>query len=232
MKPRSPVARGSAAMHRLAKGDVVNAMAPVNAFTARRLVGVASGASSGEASESPPLLSMGRHAVQRGHSALRAALLRPDHPNMQRSAACWPTVHCIARRLPFRHRARRHVALPSQGAAARRGAAMHTFMSVAPCPSWTKLGGSRLAASIWPASTGNTSTPPALCAGDRRIVEKPARFRLARSGRTLDVPADKSILQVLIEDGVTMEWSCMEGASVVCARHGCWKASPIIVTTC
>ncbi|WP_395713663.1 flavin reductase family protein [Reyranella sp.] len=43
--------------------------------------------------------------------------------------------------------------------------------------------------------------------------------RLARAGRTFEVPADKSILQVLIENGVTMDWSCMEGVCGLCATR-------------
>lgn len=43
--------------------------------------------------------------------------------------------------------------------------------------------------------------------------------RLARSGKTLDVPAEKSILQVLIENGVAMDWSCMEGVCGLCATR-------------
>jgi vanillate O-demethylase ferredoxin subunit len=43
--------------------------------------------------------------------------------------------------------------------------------------------------------------------------------RLARSGRTLEVPADKSILQVLIENGVAVDSSCMEGVCGLCATR-------------
>jgi vanillate O-demethylase ferredoxin subunit len=41
-------------------------------------------------------------------------------------------------------------------------------------------------------------------------------IELARSDRTIHVPADKSILDVLLDEGVDVEFSCMDGVCGSC----------------
>jgi len=47
-------------------------------------------------------------------------------------------------------------------------------------------------------------------------ADAPFTLKLARSGKTLEVPADKSILQVLEANGVRVESSCREGTCASC----------------
>ena len=56
------------------------------------------------------------------------------------------------------------------------------------------------------------AAPPV--AGPR--ADLPFSVRLARSGRELQVPADKSCLQVLREAGIEVDWSCREGTCGTC----------------
>ncbi|MQT15310.1 PDR/VanB family oxidoreductase [Segnochrobactrum spirostomi] len=54
-------------------------------------------------------------------------------------------------------------------------------------------------------------SPPEAEAGDRPFI-----CDLARSGRSIPVPADRSLLSVLIESGLPMDWSCEQGLCGVC----------------
>lgn len=47
-------------------------------------------------------------------------------------------------------------------------------------------------------------------------TDKAFKIQLARSGRSFDVPADKSILQVLEDNGLRVESSCREGTCASC----------------
>ncbi len=73
----------------------------------------------------------------------------------------------------------------------------------------------KAATAHWPAGTVHVelfaSPPPeALCAADAG-GDQPFEVVLARSGRTLHVPADKSILEVLLGAGVKTPYVCREG---------------------
>ena len=48
-------------------------------------------------------------------------------------------------------------------------------------------------------------------------VNEPFVLRLAKSGRTFDVPADKRATDVLLEAGITIDMKCSDGICGVCA---------------
>lgn len=134
---------GSAAVHRLGRGDVVTATLPVNAFgvdwSAPHLVLLAGGIGI------TPLLSMARHALRRGHSfELHYFARSREHAAFHGALADGP----LASHVIF------HFGLE---AGAVSPLLQGTSISVALCPSWTKLGGSLPAAPILPASIGNIS---------------------------------------------------------------------------
>jgi ferredoxin-NADP reductase len=52
--------------------------------------------------------------------------------------------------------------------------------------------------------------------GKAPVVSPACTVRLGRSGRFLEVPADKSILDVLLENGVEVGYSCMQGVCGTC----------------
>jgi ferredoxin len=47
-------------------------------------------------------------------------------------------------------------------------------------------------------------------------VNHPFKLKLARSGRTLEVPADKSATDVLAENGIQVDVKCSDGICGVC----------------
>lgn len=51
---------------------------------------------------------------------------------------------------------------------------------------------------------------------DQNAQDDSFELRLARSGQTIQVPADKSVLDVLLEAGVSVEHSCKEGVCGAC----------------
>lgn len=204
---------GSAAVHRLAQGDLVAAAPPVNGFavdwSAPHLVLLAGGIGI------TPLLSMARHALRRGHSfelhyfarssaqaafhgVLAEGSLAPHvafHLGVAPEAVSQRLQELLATRragahlyvcgpVPFMDEARRVAA----GCTGLGGIHWEYFTPPAPAP---EAGGSSGACTV----------------------------RLARSGRTLEVPADKSLLQVLIENGVAIDSSCMEGVCGLCATR-------------
>jgi ferredoxin len=52
--------------------------------------------------------------------------------------------------------------------------------------------------------------------GDRMSAESEIEVVLQRSGLTFIVPADKSILQVLIEEGIDPMYDCQRGECGIC----------------
>jgi ferredoxin-NADP reductase len=65
-----------------------------------------------------------------------------------------------------------------------------------------------------PSSTPPSSTPPSSTAASSRQAE--FEVELAVSGRTLTVPADQSVLDVVEAAGVGVLWSCREGTCGTC----------------
>jgi vanillate monooxygenase ferredoxin subunit len=200
---------GSAAVHRLSDGDLVAVTPPVNAFpvdwSAPHLLLLAGGIGI------TPLLSMARHALQRGHSfELHYFARSPEHAAF-RSTLC---EGALAAHVEFhfgveadaigRHlqdllgscRAGSHLYLCGPGPFMDQARAI-----AARCP--------RLAAVRWEYFAPSRTPEPASDASSFAV-------RLARSGRTLEVPVDKTILQVLIENGVEVDSSCMEGVCGLC----------------
>lgn len=204
---------GSAAVHRLAEGDVVGAIAPVNAFavdwSAPHLVLLAGGIGI------TPLLSMARHAVQRGHSfELHYFARSPEHAAFHGVLADGP----LASHVVFHFGVEPDAVSPLLQAllpARRSGAHLYVCGPVPFMDEARRIaaGCANLAGIHWEYFTPPAHVPEAGAATEACTI------RLARSGKTLEVPADKSILQVLIENGVTMDWSCMEGVCGLCATR-------------
>ncbi len=204
---------GSVAMHRLVPGDVVAAAAPVNAFTvdwsAPHLVLLAGGIGI------TPLLSMARHALQRGHSF--------ELHYFARSAA-HAAFHGVLADGPLGAHVVFHFGIQPDAVSAllqellptrRTGAHLYVCGPAAFMDEARRIaaGCASLAGIHWEYFTPAAHAPAAGGASAACTV------RLARSGKTVAVPADKSILQVLIENGVAMDWSCMEGVCGLCATR-------------
>ncbi|MBS0224021.1 MAG: oxidoreductase [Proteobacteria bacterium] len=204
---------GSAAVHRLAQGDVVAATLPVNAFavdwSAPHLVLLAGGIGI------TPLLSMALHAMQRGHSF--------ELHYFARSSA-HAAFHDLLADAPMAPHVVFHFAIEPEAVSSvlkdllsSRRAGAHLYVC-GPVPFMDEArkiaaGCTNLSAVHW-----EYFTPPAP-AEEARASSAVCTVRLARSGKTLEVPANKSILQVLIENGVTIDSSCMEGLCGLCATR-------------
>lgn len=204
---------GSAAVHRLSEGDLVAATPPVNAFavdwSAPHLVLLAGGIGI------TPLLCMARHALQSGHSfELHYFARSPRHAAFHSLLADGP----LAPRVAF------HFGVEPEDMARAltdlmnsRRAGSHLYLC-GPAPFMDEARAiaadcANLAGVHW-----EYFTPPERdqAAGGESVA---CTVRLARSGKTFEVPADKSILQVLIENGVAVDSSCMEGVCGLCATR-------------
>jgi vanillate O-demethylase ferredoxin subunit len=209
---REPNSRGgSAAVHRLKVGDVVSARDPANNFqvdwSAPHLLLLAGGIGI------TPLLSMARHALERGHSfelhyftrtadhipfreELIQGALAPNtavHPGIPSNA-----IDGELRSLFDRCRNGTHVYVCGPRPFMDRARATADSCPAVAQVRWESFeAGAALAA----ASSGSQAIA----------------VTLARSGKTLAVPAHKSILQVLLENGVDVDSSCMEGVCGLCA---------------
>jgi len=204
---------GSAAVHRLAQGDVIAATSPVNAFevdwSAPHLVLLAGGIGI------TPLLSMARHAVQRGHSF--------ELHYFARSSA-HAAFHGLLADGPMAPHVVFHFGVEPAAVSARldellsnRPVGSHLYVC-GPVPFMDQArkiadGCANLSAVHWEYFTPPTPTAEA------RADSAPCTVLLARSGKTFEVSADKSILQVLIENGVVVDSSCMEGVCGLCATR-------------
>jgi vanillate O-demethylase ferredoxin subunit len=204
---------GSAAVHRLAPGDVVAAAPPVNGFavdwSAPHLVLLAGGIGV------TPLLSMARHALQRGHSYelhyfARSPAQAAFH-DVLADGALAPHVAFHFGVEPDGVSSLLKELLPSR----RNGAHLYVCGPVAFMDEARRIaaGCANLAGIHWEYFTP-PAHPPEIGAATTACT-----VRLARSGRTLEVPTDKSILQVLIDNGVSLDWSCMEGVCGLCATR-------------
>ena len=207
-----PASRGgSAAMHRLAPGDTVLASLPVDGFpvdwNAGPLLLLAAGIGV------TPLLGMARHAIARGHAFdLHYFARSPDGAAFTRDL----------QEPAFASRASCHFGLDPGAVPARLaailagavGAGTHAyvcgpapFMDAARTAGTAALGGDALHFEYFSADAADG-------AGDRDLT-----VRLGRSGRTLEVPAGRSILSVLLENGVEVDCSCLEGVCGMCVTE-------------
>jgi vanillate O-demethylase ferredoxin subunit len=204
---------GSAAVHRLSQGDLVAAAPPVNAFavdwSALHLVFLAGGIGI------TPLLSMAQHALRRGHSfELHYFARSPAHA----------AFHGVLTDGPLAPHVSFHFGMDSGAVSSllkellpARRAGTHLYVC-GPVPFMDEarkiaVGCTSLAGVHWEYFTPPSPAPESGGASTSCTV------RLARSGKTLEVPANKSILQVLIENGVAVDSSCMEGVCGLCATR-------------
>ncbi|BBK36643.1 ferredoxin:oxidoreductase FAD/NAD(P)-binding subunit [Allostella sp. ATCC 35155] len=207
-----PASRGgSAAMHRLAPGDMVGASLPVDGFpvdwTKGPLLLIAGGIGV------TPLIGMARHAVARGH---------PFQLHHFARSACAAAFAGLAGEPGFAGRATAHFgldpdAVPGRLAAifaAARGAGVDAyvcgptaFMDAARAAGAPVLGAGALHFEYFTADavTGDAD-------GDIRV-------RLGLSDREFLVPAGRSILAVLQENGIDVDCSCLEGVCGMCATE-------------
>jgi len=204
---------GSAAVHRLSHGDLVVVAPPVNVFqvdwSAPHLVLLAGGIGI------TPLLSMARHALQRGHSFELHYFVRSSE-------------HVAFRDLLGEGRLAPHINFHLGVAPAAMGRHLRDLLASRRVGSHLYLCGptpfmdqaravaadcSRVASVRWeyfaPSRAAESAADPAA----------PFTVRLARSGKTLEVPADKTILQVLLENAIVVDSSCMEGVCGLCATR-------------
>ena len=207
-----PAARGgSAAMHRLAAGDTVLASLPVDGFpvdwTTGPLLLLAGGIGV------TPLLGMARHAQARGHPFTLHYFARSPE-----SAAFAGTLRSAG----FAGRATCHFGLDADAVPGRLAAILAAegargthayvcgpapFMTAARAAGERALGAEALHFEYF--SAGETDG-----GADRELT-----VRLALSGRTLPVPAGRSILSVLLENGVEVDCSCLEGVCGMCVTE-------------
>ncbi|BBK34099.1 vanillate O-demethylase ferredoxin subunit [Stella humosa] len=207
-----PASRGgSAAMHRLTPGDTVLASLPVDGFPvdwrAGPLLLLAGGIGV------TPLLGMARHAMARGHP------FELHHFARSAEAAAFADTLQSGE---FAGRASGHFGLDGAAVPARlaailgRAAASGThayicgpapFMDAARTAGLLALGADALHFEYFSAGEADAGT-------DRDLT-----VRLGLSGRTLAVPAGRSILSVLLENGVEVDCSCMEGVCGMCVTE-------------
>lgn len=211
---REPLSRGgSAAVHRLVEGDMLVASPPVNAFevdwSAPHLVLLAGGIGI------TPLVCMARHAQERGHSfELHYFARSSGHAAFHGFLADGPLAPHVGFHFGIEPAA---VPLLLGRLLASRRAGSHLYLC-GPVPFMDEAraiasGCAGLAGVHW-----EYFTPPARPMGAAG-GSGACTVRLARSGKTLEVPAEKSILQVLTENGVTVDSSCLEGVCGLCATR-------------
>ncbi|WP_119462604.1 PDR/VanB family oxidoreductase [Rhodospirillaceae bacterium SYSU D60014] len=201
---------GSEAVHRLRVGDIVRVAPPDNKFpldrSARHLVLLAGGIGI------TPLLSMAKDARRRGQSfELHYFARTPQHAAFHDFLAS----HVFASHVQF------HFGVEADAVGAR----MDALLRGAPTGSQLYVCGPNafidrarsvaascqaLSAVHWESFTAEPGSRPAAEATSGFAV------RLARTGKTLRVDPGKTILQVLQENGVAVDCSCMEGVCGLC----------------
>jgi ferredoxin len=67
---------------------------------------------------------------------------------------------------------------------------------------------------------GRSDGESAMAAGDEMTADSQIEVVLQRSGLTFIVPPDKSILQVLIEEGIDPMYDCQRGECGICQVAG------------
>lgn len=208
---REPASRGgSAAVHRLTVGDMVPVTAPVNRFpvdpSARHLILLAGGIGI------TPLVCMAKDALRRGQSFELHYFARS-----QGHAA----FHDLLTAGALAHHTTFHFGIASDGVGAR----MEALLDSAPAGSKLYVCGpdafievARVLGGAHPMLSAVHWESFAAERGAGAAAEGSSGFavRLARSGRTLQVAPDKTILQVLQENGVVVDCSCMEGVCGLC----------------
>lgn len=204
---------GSRAVHLLRKGDLVPVAPPVNAFpvdwTAPHLVLLAGGIGI------TPLLSMARHALRRGHSfELHYFARSPRHA----------AFHDALRAGDLSPHLELHLGIEAGRVDARlrgllesRRAGSHLYL----CGPRPFMDTARaIAAACAPiAETRWEYFAPSEPAGEAPGGDAAFEVRLSRSGQTFEVPPGKTILQVLLENGIVADCSCMEGICGICVTR-------------
>lgn len=213
-----PASRGgSAAMHRLAVGDMVEASLPVDGFpvdwSRGPLLLLAGGIGV------TPLVGMARHAIARGHPFRMHYFARsPD-------AAAFSS---LAEEPGFAGRVTPHFGLVDPAAVAGElarifadadGPAVHAyvcgpapFMDAARAAGVPVLGARALHFEYFTADAAAGDGAAGDADGDIRV-------RLGLSDREFLVPAGRSILAVLQENGIDVDCSCLEGVCGMCATE-------------
>lgn len=205
---REPASRGgSAAVHALRPGDIVAASRPLNNFEvdwrAERLVLVAGGIGI------TPLLAMARHALHRGHPfGLHYFARSPEHA----------AFHGLLREeMPGR------VSFHFGVAPERVGQHLRDVIGTGPGNAQLYLCGPRAFMDVARSVSESCPNISAVKWEYFMASDKPPggdaegfAVRLAQSGKTFDVPPGKTILEVLRENGVEVEYSCREGMCGMC----------------
>lgn len=199
---------GSAAVHRLRVGDVVEVAAPRNNFEvswqSRHLVLIAGGIGI------TPMISMAREAAERGHSFELHYFARSVE-----AAAFADELAGSA----FSERVAFHFGHDAAAVEEQLGAILAGYepgREVYVCGPRALIDRVRAVAQpAWPSdsvhweSFGGTAAPA-------DPTDRPVDVRLVRTGLTLHVPSDQTILQALIAQGVDVPFSCREGQCGMC----------------
>lgn len=200
---------GSRAVHALRPGDTVQARGPFNSFAldaqAKQVILLAGGIGI------TPLLAMAREAACNGQPYTLHYFARSA------DAAAFHTLLSAASYAPH---ANFHFGLPEQDVAA----ALQALLDAPPPDTHLYVCGPRvfidlarqIASRTWPSAAVHWElfTPAGEPANDAHQTS--FQVKLARSGGSYDVPAGKSILQVLGENGVQADYSCREGMCGMC----------------
>lgn len=200
---------GSVAMHeRVAVGDVLSISAPRNHFPlrprARRQLLLAGGIGI------TPLLSMVHHLLRRGD---RFELHYFAGSQAEAPFVAWLLRAELLGKVHF------HWGLSPSGVARRLAGLLDPYVAgdqLYVCGPGPFMAAVQAAAQpAWPQQAVHVehfAADPSAFAGERR----PFAVRLARSGTRFDVPADKSILEVLRAEGSAVPYACEQGVCGTC----------------
>ncbi|MBV7483835.1 PDR/VanB family oxidoreductase [Bordetella sp. BOR01] len=209
VKLEAPSRGGSRAAHDLRPGDTVVARGPFNGFPldaqAGRVILLAGGIGI------TPLLAMAREANGNG---------QPYTLHYFARTAGDAAFHTLLSAAPHAPHAHFHFGLAGQDVADR----LQALLDAPPPGTHLYICGPRMfidlarqiASRAWPAAAVHWELFTA--AGEPATDEQQGSFqvKLARSGGAYEVPAGKSILQVLGENGVQADYSCREGMCGMC----------------
>lgn len=200
---------GSRAMHEeLHEGDLINIGAPRNNFhldqSARHTLLLAGGIGV------TPILSMARHLLAAGASF--------ELHYFTRSIA-HTAFHSLLSGPEFKGKVNFHYALEPE----RLGATLHRLLWKRPEGGQLYLCGPRPFMDLVETSAAAGWSPESVhleyFAADPQSLagaQEAFQVRLARSGGTYDIPAGKTIVQALAEQGVTIDTSCEQGVCGTC----------------
>lgn len=199
---------GSAAVHALVEGDIVEVGAPLNNFelswSATHLVLIAGGIGI------TPLMAMARSAAARGHSFELHYFARSP----EAAAFAEALRSCSFRERVDFHFGRDAPAVDAQLRAILDGRQVGAEVYV--CGPRVLIERVRHLSSVqWPAAAVHWESfggaAPQLKARDRAI-----EVRLAHTGRTVHVPPNQTMLQALLAHDVDVPFSCREGQCGMC----------------